>query len=188
MLESITLNGFNVQASVDAYLHHCWFGYEGVFKYGEEIRCETVSNNILKLYDGLFVNQGRFYRIVPGSYEEVNISNGIVGQKRYDLIVSHFETNGVTETHDIRVLKGGNDGKIPEHTVSDTFNGGTVNEFPLYLVEIDGINITKVTRKFKYIISFHEALEAIINLFNAAVYTGDINIKDLIRKLDVNRE
>ena len=69
------------------------------------------------MYDGLFVNQARFYRIVPGSYEEVNISNGIVGQKRYDLIVSHFETNGVTETHDIRVLKGGNDGKIPEHTV-----------------------------------------------------------------------
>ena len=28
-----------------------------------------------------FVNQGRFYRIVPGSYEEVNISNGMVGQK-----------------------------------------------------------------------------------------------------------
>ena len=72
--------------------------------------------------------------------------------------------------------------------MSDTFNGGTVNEFPLYLVEIDGINITKVTKQFKYIISFHEALEAIINLFNAAVYTGDINIKDLIRKLDVNRE
>lgn len=188
MLESITIDGFNVRASVDAYLHHCWFGYEGVFKYGKELKYEIISNNVLKLYDGLFVNQGRFYRIVPGSYEEINISNGIVGQKRYDLIVSHFETDGVTETHDIRVLKGGEDGKIPKHAVSDTFNGGTVNEFPLYLIEIDGINITKVTRQFKYIISLYEILNAVINLFDSAMFYGDADIKSLIKALDANKQ
>lgn len=187
MLENITLDGANVTASIDAYLHQCLFGYEGVFRYGRQLDCEIVNNNLLKIYDGLFINQGRFYRVAPGSYEEISIANGVVGQKRYDMIVSHFETDGVNEIHDIRVLRGGNDGQIPEYVTGDTFNGSTINEFPLYLVEINGINITDVSRKFKYIISFQEILNAIINLSNASIYTGNSDIKKLINDLDTNK-
>ena len=104
MLENITLNESNVTASIDAYIHHCLFGYNGVFKCGQQLKCEIINNNLLKIYDGLFINQGRFYRIAPGSYEEIKLENGVVGQKRYDLIVSHFETDGVNEKHEIKVI------------------------------------------------------------------------------------
>ncbi len=106
MLENITLNESNVTASIDAYIHHCLFGYNGVFKCGQQLKCEIINNNLLKIYDGLFINQGRFYRIAPGSYEEIKLENGVVGQKRYDLIVSHFETDGVNEKHEIKVISG----------------------------------------------------------------------------------
>lgn len=78
MLENITLNESNVTASIDAYIHHCLFGYNGVFKCGQQLKCEIINNNLLKIYDGLFINQGRFYRIAPGSYEEIKLENGVV--------------------------------------------------------------------------------------------------------------
>ena len=36
MLEAITLDGSNVSAEIDAYLHHLTWGYDGVFKYGNQ--------------------------------------------------------------------------------------------------------------------------------------------------------
>ena len=147
MLENITLNESNVTASIDAYIHHCLFGYNGVFKCGQQLKCEIINNNLLKIYDGLFINQGRFYRIAPGSYEEIKLENGVVGQKRYDLIVSHFETEGET---------------IPQYTNSDTFNGGTVSEMPLYLVEIDGISIKSVKSQFDIIPNLQELIDKMI--------------------------
>ena len=77
MLENITLNESNVTASIDAYIHHCLFGYNGVFKCGQQLKCEIINNNLVKIYDGLFINQGRFFRIAPGSYEEIKLENGV---------------------------------------------------------------------------------------------------------------
>lgn len=159
MLESITLDGFNVTASIDAYLHHCLFRVDGVFDdYGEGMSYEIVNNNLIKIYDGLLINQGRFLRITPGTYEEIQIANGEVGVNRKDLIVAHFETDGDNEIHDIRVLQGSDDGTIPEITTSNTFNGGTINEVPLYLVSIEGINIASVDKQFSKAFTFNNAV------------------------------
>ena len=153
MLEPITLERSNVSAEIDAYIHHLTIGFDGVFKYGNKFDAEIITNNLIKIKDGLAINQGRYIRIVPGSYEEISIANGIVGVNRTDLIVLHFETDGVTETHDIRVLKGEEGGAEPLITTGDTFTGATVNEIPLYAVKLEGINIVGVERKFNYIIS-----------------------------------
>ena len=104
---------------------------------------------------------GRFYRIAPGSYEEIKLENGVVGQKRYDLIVSHFETDGVNEKHEIKVISGEGE-TIPQYTNSDTFNGGTVSEMPLYLVEIDGISIKSVKSQFDIIPNLQELIDKMV--------------------------
>ena len=170
MLENITLNESNVTASIDAYIHHCLFGYNGVFKCGQQLKCEIINNNLLKIYDGLFINQGRFYRIAPGSYEEIKLENGVVAvsptttqsaTKRYDLIVSHFETDGVNEKHEIKVISGEGE-TVPQYTDSDTFNGGTVSEMPLYLVEIDGISIKSVKSQFDIIPNLQELIDKMV--------------------------
>lgn len=159
MLENITLDQSEVTAEIDAYIHHILLQKEGVFNYGQALKCEVVNNNLLKLYDGLFVNQGRFFRISPGSYEEIKIANGTVGQIRYDLIVSHFETDGVNETHDIRVIEGDSNGEIPTCVTSDTFDGGTINELPLYLVKIEGINVSEIMKQFNYLPTLNSSLQ-----------------------------
>lgn len=153
MLEAITLNNSNVSAEIDAYINHILLGNDGVFKYGNKFDAEIVTNNLIKLKDGLAINQGRFIRIVPGSYEEIKIENGSSGVNRTDLIVMHFETNGIVETHDIRVIKGEEGGIEPTCITGDTFTDATVNEVPLYAVKLEGINIVSIDRRFSYLIS-----------------------------------
>ena len=188
MLEAITLDGSNVSAEIDAYLHHLTWGYDGVFKYGNNLDAEIVTNNLIKIKDGLLINQGRFMRIVPGSYEEIAIENGLTGVNRTDLIVAHFETDGITETFDIRVIKGTNDAGEPEYTTGHTFTGGTVNELPLYAVNIEGINITSIDRKFKYIQSQKETNDALIALQERMPFFLQNDADGLLDDLDPNRE
>lgn len=139
MLEAITVDGSNISASIDAYVHDYFIDCEGVFKKGNDINYEIVNNNLIKLFDGLMLNKGRFIRIYPGTYEEVKIDNASPDVKRIDLIVIHFETDGVLETLDIRVIKGDNDGTYPKIIKGDIFNGDLVNQVALYAVHIDGI-------------------------------------------------
>ncbi|RHM59649.1 hypothetical protein [Coprobacillus sp. AF33-1AC] len=187
MLENITLDSSTVTASLDAYIHHCCFGSNGVFNFGKKLSCDIISNNLLKIYDGCFINQGRFFRITPGSSESIQIENGVTGQVRYDLIVSNFETNGTTEKHELKVIKGTNGGGVPKHTTGDTFNGATVNELPLYLVKLNGINIESVTKQFNLILSVQDMLDALIGIAKAGVYNDSYDIKKLMKSLDINQ-
>ena len=187
MLEKITLDGSNVSAEVDAFLHYYEYGHDGVYKYGQKLKASIVTNNLIKILDGLITMQGRFMRIVPGSYEEINIENGITGTNRIDLIVAHFETDGIQEKMDIRVLKGTNGGSFPNHTTGNTFEGDTVNELPLYAIHINGINIERIEKKFDYIMSRKEKEAALTDVVNAcALFTTKPT--GLLNKLDPNKE
>lgn len=151
MLQAITLNGSNVTAEIDAYINHGIHGSQGIVEFGNSMTAEIVTNNSIRIKDGLLINQGRYMRIVPGSYETVAISNGTTGVNRIDLIVARFETDGATERHSIVVKKGTANGTKPTVTKGDTFNGATINEVPLYSVHLTGLNITKVERELDLI-------------------------------------
>lgn len=151
MIENINITGATVSAKLHALMYDKVFGYNGVFDYGEKLAYEIVSSNEIRIKDGLLLNQGRFMRVTTGTYESIAIENGTSGVNRIDLIVAHFETDGITETHDIRVIKGGADGKEPAYSQGDTFGGSTVNELPLYAVKLTGLAITSVTQKFALI-------------------------------------
>ena len=155
MIENINITGATVSAELHALLYEYVFGYDGVFNYGNKLSYVIVSNNEIKINDGLLLNQGRFMRIKIGSTESVAIENGTSGAKRCDLIVAHFETNGITEIHDIRVIKG-TSASEPAYIKGDTFNGATVNELPLYAVHLDGLAISSVERKFTLIDSLKD--------------------------------
>lgn len=187
MFEPITLEGAEIPADLDAFLHHMTFGYSGVFVYGNNIDAEIVSNNLIKLKDGMLLNQGRFARITPGSYEEISIENGVSGVDRTDLIVLHFETDGLKETYDIRVIKGEEGGEEPEITTGDTFIGATVNELALYAVKIEGINITSIERKFNYILSLSDLSNAIIAIAESMPLWLEEGAIDKLKALNPNR-
>lgn len=188
LFETITLEGSNVPAEIDAYLHHLTFGYDGVFLFGKALEAEIVSNNLIKIKDGLIINQGRFARIVPGSYEEITIENGVSGVSRTDLIVAHFDTDGLNEIHDIRVIKGEEGGEEPAVTTGDTFTGATINELPLYAVHIEGINVVSVEKKFNYILSVKDLSDAVIAIAEDSPLWLSENAKEKLIALNPNRK
>lgn len=188
MFEAITLESSSVSAEIDAYLHHLTFGYDGVFSFGNKLVAEIVTNNLIKIKDGLIINQGRFIRIVPDSYEEIMIENGVSGVNRTDLIVLHFETDGINETMDIRVLKGPEGGAEPEAVTGDTFTGSTVNEMPLYAVHIEGINIVSIEKRFNYILSLKDLNDAIIRIAESMPLWLENDAIDKLKSLNPNRE
>lgn len=162
MIENINLNNANVTADLHGYMYEGLYKHHGVLKIGSQISYEIVTNNEIKLKDGLLCNRGRFMRIV--GEETVTIENGTSGVARTDLIVARFTTDGINETHTLEVIKGSVGGDVPSHQESDIYNGGTVNDLVLYKVNLDGLNISGVESQF----------ELIDNISNAQTSLSDV--------------
>ena len=157
MIENINLDKSQVSAELHGYMYDAIHGKSGVFDYGNKLAYELVSNNEVKIKDGLLLNYGRFMRVV--GTESLSIANGISGSSRYDLIVAHFETDGINEIHDIRVLQGEADGQLPEPTQTNIYNGGTVYELPLYSIYINGLNVETITPLFDILFSITDMFQ-----------------------------
>lgn len=161
MIENINLNGATVSAELHGFMYNNVFGYTGVFKYGSAMEAEIVSNNEIKIKDGLLSNCGRFMRI--SGYETLAIENGTSGVARTDLIVAHFETDEINETHDLRVIKGASGGEVPSYTTGDIYSGDTINELPLYAIHLNGLTVESVEKLFGDLLSFDELRNNISN-------------------------
>lgn len=159
MIEAITKKGMNITAEIDAFIADNTLHNNGVYPYGHKLEASITSNNAITLKDGLLVLQGRYLRVKPGTTEQLKISNGKPGITRHDLIVAHFETDGLTESYDLRVIKGLDNGELPIHKQGDLFSGATIAELPLYDVYLNGSNIEKVTQLFNYIYSIHDIFD-----------------------------
>ena len=90
-VEAITLTGKEVSASIDAYLFDALYSVDGIFTKGNQMEASIVSNNKIRIADGLLINQGHFLRIKPGMYCDVPIENGTQNMKRCDCIVAQFK-------------------------------------------------------------------------------------------------
>lgn len=90
-VEAITLTGKEVSASIDAYLFDALYSVDGIFTKGNQMEASIVSNNKVRIADGLLINQGHFLRIKPGMYCDVPIENGTQNMKRCDCIVAQFK-------------------------------------------------------------------------------------------------
>ena len=125
-----------------------------VFDVGRKFESELVSNNLLKIYDGCGLIQGRQFVIPAGQSDEITIENGTQGEKRIDLIVARYSKNEDTkiETVEIVLIKGASaetDPQVPEGTNGNIRAGDLTADMPLYEVELDGINVTEVRKVFK---------------------------------------
>lgn len=177
MIQNINLDKSQVSAELHGYMYDAIHGNSGVFDYGNKLEYELVSNNEIKIKDGLILNCGRFMRVV--GTESIAIENGVSGTTRYDLIVAHFETDGINEMHDIRIIKGDSDGTLPTPTQEEIYNGGTVYELPLYSIYINGLNVEAITKLFSELCSIGELEQNISNpniIFNAD-FRSPINTK-----------
>lgn len=143
----------HIYAEDDAAIFQSIVGGDGVFTLGQQCKATTLSNNKVRIADGVLIVGGHFARIPYGEYEDCEIANGETGKKRNDFIVAVFETTGtggIDEMH-CTVKKGvaGATAVDPELKQDDIYNNGKIRELPLYRVKIEGLSIVAVEQMFK---------------------------------------
>lgn len=145
----------HVTSEQDRILNRAVFGNESVIlDIGNHLDIEIISNNELHIKDGAILQQGCLGVIPVATIDTLSIKNGSQGMKRTDLIVSRYEQNDEThvESLTIKVIDGTpseTDSVTPQYTEGDIANGDLIDEFPLYEVKLDGLNIIEVNKLAK---------------------------------------
>ena len=146
--------GRAVSPAADGSLYSKIFGSGCyVLSGGNELKAEIQSNNLIKIYDGDLIMQGRHSYIPASDSDNMTINNGSQGMNRKDLIVARYtkDSTGVEDVT-LQVVQGtatSGTATAPGYTDGDILKGATAKDFPLYEVSLTGINITEVKKLFK---------------------------------------
>ena len=175
-----TADEANIYAEDDASIYLSMFGGDGVSTNGQSCKATVLSNNKVRIADGIICVGGHFARIPYGDYIDCEIENGQSGKKRNDIIVARFETTGTggIDTYTCEVKKGtaGSTATDPEIVQEDLYKAGKVRELPLYRVKIEGLSITAVEQLFT-LRKTNEELEKELASLNSKIphfYNGEI--------------
>lgn len=169
-------------AEDDAAIFQSIFGEDGVSTTGQACKATVLSNNKVRIADGVICVGGHFARIPYGDYIDCEIENGQSGKNRNDIIVARFETTGTggIDTYTCEVKKGtaGSTATDPEIVQEDLYKAGKVRELPLYRVKIEGLSITEVEQLFT-LRKTNEELEKELASLNSKIphfYNGEIEL------------
>ena len=142
---------------------------------GQACKATVLSNNKVRIADGIICVGGHFARIPYGDYIDCEIDSGQSEKKRNDIIVARFESTGTggIDTYTCEVKKGtaGSTATDPEIVQEDLYKAGKVRELPLYRVKIEGLSITAVEQLFT-LRKTNEELEKELESLNSK--SGDV--------------
>ena len=118
---------------------------------GSKMAATVISATEVQIADGVMVAQGCTASINYGQTESLTIQNGTQGMLRKDLIVAQYmkSTGHGIESMSLAVKRGtpaSSSPALPAYTTGSIADGDTLAEFPLYVVNLNGINITSVQR------------------------------------------
>ena len=143
----------HIYAEDDAAVYQAILGGDGVSTTGQACKATVLSNNKVRVADGVICVGGHMARIPYGEYEDCEIMNGQSKKNRNDIIVAKFETTGTggIDTMTCEVIQGtaGETATDPELAQDDIYTGGKTRELPLYRVKIEGLSIVAVEQMFK---------------------------------------
>lgn len=142
----------HIFAEDDAAIYQSVFGGDCVFDIGGKLKLTILSNNKVRIGDGVLCVGGHIGRNKYGEYEDLDIDNGVSGKNRNDLIVARFATTGTggIDTFTLSVKKGtaGTTAVDPSIAEGNLYEGERLREFPLYRVKIEGLSIVKTEKLF----------------------------------------
>lgn len=150
----------NVTSNADASKHLGLLGADAVaLNIGRKLEAEVgQTNNEVRIYDGEGFAQGIHFRVAPGTYDSVEIENGETGVNRTDLIVCRYQIDGEGyESTTWHTIKGAAGGAVPDYQQGSVRDeSGDVIDVPFYMVQLEGLSITKVTPLFSVLMSMAE--------------------------------
>lgn len=166
----------HIRAEDDASIYQSLFGGDGVSTVGQACKATVLSNNKVRIADGIICVGGHFARIPYGDYIDCEIDSGQSSKNRNDIIVARLETTGTggIDTYTCEVKKGtaGSTATDPEIVQEDLYKAGKVRELPLYRVKIEGLSITAVEQLFT-LRKTNEELEKELASLNSKIITTD---------------
>lgn len=176
--------GRAVSAESDGALFAGIFGSaKYVLENGSQLKAEVQSNNIVKISDGDAVMYGRHVRIPANDSALVTINNGHSGTNRIDLIVFRYTKDSTgRETVDLVVIQGEDStgtATAPTAVDGNILTGAMQSDFPLYSVELNGINIVKVNPLFNVIGNISKLKEELTEL-----NSKKLNFTEIIKQSD----
>ena len=171
--------GRAVSAESDGALFAGIFGSaKYVLENGSQFKAEVQSNNIVKISDGDAVMYGRHVRIPANDSALVTINNGHSGTNRIDLIVFRYTKDSTgKETVDLVVIHGEDStgtATAPTAVDGNILTGAMQSDFPLYTVELNGINIVKVNPLFNVIGNISKLKEDLTELNSNSTKTNTV--------------
>ena len=118
-----------------------------ILNVGSKLAATIISNNEIRIADGVLVMQGCQGVIQKGTYDTIAIDNGTQGLKRNDLICAQYTKSAGVESMSLVVIKGtaASTPVDPSYTSGDIQNGDTPVQVPVYRVSINGLTIEGVT-------------------------------------------
>lgn len=142
----------HILAEDDAALYAGMLAQDSVLNLGSKLKATVVSNNKVRISDGIVLVGGHAGRIIKGDYEDMTINNGVSGQKRNDIIAARFiaGASGGADSYKLVVIQGiaGTIAKDPTYAKGDLYNGDKQRDYPLWRVKIENLSIVKVEQMF----------------------------------------
>ena len=116
---------------------------------GNNLETVVQSSNNIQIKDGALMSQGALFSVKVGTVDEVTIANGSQGMMRKDVIVARYTYNqgANTEKAEWAVVQGtpvASNPQIPQITEGDIQDGDATVDTAVFIVTLDGINITAV--------------------------------------------
>lgn len=141
---------------------------------GRKSEAQVLTNNSIRIFDAVYVIQGRRDVIAANAYTDVNIDNGAQGVNRNDIIVRRYMKDESSEEEDVEyvVVKGtptAGEAVDPEVTEGDIRNGATLHDMKLYRVRIEGLNIVEVVPLFKVLYNMSDIQELLAELNSKSI-------------------
>ena len=140
-----------------------------VLEGGREAEAQILTNNSIRIFDAVYVLQGRRDVIAANDYTDVSIDNGAQGLNRNDIIVRRYtkDESSEVESTEYAVIKGtavSGEANDPEVTEGDIRSGATLHEMKLYRVKIEGLNIVAVEPLFQVLYNMSHIKELLSEL------------------------
>lgn len=143
----------HILAEDDAAIYEGIIGGDCVLPIGGLMKTTVLTNNKVRVSDGVVVVGGHVGRIVKGDYEDMTIANGTAGQKRNDIIAARFlaGADGGSDSFGLVVIRGtpGSSASDPVIVKGDLYAGDKQRDYPLWRVRLEGLSITKVEQMYE---------------------------------------
>ena len=177
----------HITSADDGSFNAAFFGDgQNVMQIGNQFSASIINNNTVRILDGDGLMYGRHFRIPKNTYEDVTIKTGEAGKNRIDIICVEYSKNASSgiESTAIKVIEGtpAVSAVQPTPTNGNILNGATLNQMPLYKVEVEDVVLKRVTKLFTIIPTYKAQAEQAALDFAAKI---DEKVANLATKEDV---